>query len=712
MVSRDDGAEEAMGTNPEWPTRPAATVTGLAVNLMVAPEVPEGLEALLLADPADTDDEKACRDAFQLIMQGFHAATRTLSDGYQEACKEVQTIVRRSLRKSTAIDCTFVWGASAAVRRWVKAVHLAIDCMGKSLEEQSCLLQAAQQARKEATEDILALLPTEESPYLTPVVPKEDILTLALQATRNHMEKAIEAINVQLLALVQCHIPPQQAGVFLASLLQAMCSYQQEMDGMATSKVILPGQIVPNLWGVSQTMMEGLTLLGPLNCPASWPASLVEWVSVEPINKATPFGLTTPVKHDTSSVPGKGKPHPGSSSKKLAPPKQITEYWEDDERKKEDEESHWWEEERHQKKPSGPVLSLNEHEESVTLLTSKAAPSRVSQAPGLPTRTPSEGKRSRSKVQQASPVWFNSSEDKPLSDKAGEPEPKSRKRDHTTPELMIIDDNDDDPLPERPKGMGKKEKSHAYTQEEIDGLESLLLRLKSEARSIQYSMETAGLTKYRNNHVLGLRGAPNTDDHSTYLSKVKKESWSYPAKGNLSTVRQFIEELEGCLDAEKRLLADKTLRDKGMPGIPQESIPKGGKWELIKACYVMKVLRSIKGETIDTKHPDYSQDQNIGLYDIVSPASMRKVERSGQITVRGKSIKGSVDYGYCPLCQYASQNHRTLNNHVRMHFCLSMACGMPDCWYVTHSADSMWKHAAKHGLHTAEPIAINPPKKK
>ena len=168
---------------------------------------------------------------------------------------------------------------------------------------------------------------------------------------------------------------------------------------MATSQVILPSQVVPNLWGVSQIMMEGLTLLGPLNCPTSWPASLVKWVSAESISKATPVGLTTPVKCDTSSVPSKGKLHLGSSGKKSAPPKQITDYWEDDERKKEDEESCWQEEERCQKKPSGPVLSLDEHEESVTLLTSKAAPSRVSQAPRLPAHAPSEGKRSRSKVQ-------------------------------------------------------------------------------------------------------------------------------------------------------------------------------------------------------------------------------------------------------------------------------------------------------------------------
>ena len=133
---------------------------------------------------------------------------------------------------------------------------------------------------------------------------------------------------------------------------------------------------------------SSLTLLGPLNCPPSWPASLVEWVSAEPINKATLVGLTTPVKRNTS-IPSKGKLHPGSSGKKSALPKRITNYWEDDERKKEDEEFRRWEEERCQKKPSGPVLSLDEHEELVTLLTSKAAPSRVSQGSGLPPCAPS-----------------------------------------------------------------------------------------------------------------------------------------------------------------------------------------------------------------------------------------------------------------------------------------------------------------------------------
>ena len=411
MVSAIDRAGEVTGTNPVQPPVRGPTITSPDINIAVALDVP------LLANPgdlADTDDEKACWEAFQLIMQGFRTVTHTLSDEYQQACKEVQTIVRKSLRRSTALDCTFVWGASAAICCWEQAVHPAMDCLGESIEEQSRLLQEAQKAGKEAMEDILNLLPAEESPYLTPVVPREDILILALTATWNHTEKAIDTIGIQLSALVHRHVPPDQAGVFLASLLQVMCSYQQEMDGMATSQVILPGQIVPNLWGVSRCVMEGLTLLGPLSCPASWPASLVEWIFAEPAKKTMPGVLTTPAKHDTSGS-HKGKLPLGSSGKKSGPPKQVTNYWDDPERDQEDAEAHRWEEEKCQKKkPSGPVLSLDEHEEPISVLTSKAVPSWVSQAPGQPTHTPSNNKRGRGKVQQASPVPFNSSDDEPL----------------------------------------------------------------------------------------------------------------------------------------------------------------------------------------------------------------------------------------------------------------------------------------------------------
>ena len=144
------------------------------------------------------------------------------------------------------------------------------------------------------------------------------------------------------------------------------------------------------------------------------------------------------------------------------------------------------------------------------------------------------------------------------------------------------------------------------------------------------------------------------------------------------------------------------LRDRGMLGIPQESSKSGP----IKARYVIRVLRSVEGHIIDACDSDYRCDWNIGLYDIMSAASTKKVEKHGQILWKGHSVSGKVSYGYCPFCSYASTNHRTLNNHIRMHLRLSLACGMPDCWFITHSAESMWKHTATHKLQTSEPIAV------
>ena len=84
---------------------------------------------------------------------------------------------------------------------------------------------------------------------------------------------------------------------------------------------------------------------------------------------------------------------------------------------------------------------------------------------------------------------------------------------------------------------------------------------------------------------------------------------------------------------------------------------------------------------------------------------MNHVEKNGQVIYGGQVFQKKVDAGYYPLCTYSSQNLQMLNNHVRLHFRMTMFCNMPDCWYISHSAEDMWKHVAGHSLAHAEPIA-------
>ena len=468
---------------------------------------------------------------------------------------------------------------------------------------------------------------------------------------------------------------------------------------MATNQVFLLSQIIPNLWGSRRGLLEGLSLLGPPSCSASWPASLVEWVTAIPAPQNVLGSSKTPTK---SNPPPSGvvKATLDSGKKSHQSAKQVAGlFWGDPERGKEDAEA-CKQEEKCRKKSTGPVLSLGDHEDSVTDLMKRAALSWVSQPLN---KASSSSSRDWGKVRVKHPAT-DQLDDEPLSNRSDDPKAKSRKRD-PIPDLVVLEDDDSTPLPGKIKGMGKKARTHNPGEDE--GFEALSQHLKGEARAIQYNLELAILTEYWNLHIPNLKGPPNTDNHSAYLSSVKDIPWSYPAKGNLITTCQFFKDLKASKDREAIEVRDNILQEKGMMGILQESLKAGP----IKCRYIIFVLCSVEGQIIDARNLDYGRDWNIGLYDIISPASTRKVEKSVTLIYKGRVVQGKVTYGYCPFCSYASTNHQTLNNHIQTHLHLTLACGMKDCWFVTHSSDLMWKHAASHRLTVSEPIAVGFKKK-
>ena len=154
-------------------------------------------------------------------------------------------------------------------------------------------------------------------------------------------------------------MPEVQAGILLNTILQVTCSFRQEMDNMATNQVFLPSQFVPNLWGSHRGLFEGLSLLGPPSCLASWPASLVERVTAVPACPNVLGSSQTPTKSNLPSS-GAAKTTPDSGKKPHQSAKQAARlFWKDDARKKEDVEAQKLEEKR-RKKSTGPTLSLGD----------------------------------------------------------------------------------------------------------------------------------------------------------------------------------------------------------------------------------------------------------------------------------------------------------------------------------------------------------------
>ena len=505
-------------------------------------------------DGEEPGEPEEPQEPYQIVLQGFRTISQTLLVAYGAACSEIHTIVQKSLTKATAEDRTFVWGASGAIRHWLDSIKPAMATMEKSTKDQVQLLAEARQAGKDALDSILEYIPEEQEQqaHLTSVFPRATpLLAAALAVARHHTDGVLRNIHAQLVTLAKEHVPPEQTGALFNTILQMTCSFRQEMDNMATNQVLLPNQIVPNLWGSHRGLLEGLSLLGPPSCSASWPMSLVEWVTAVPACQNVSSSSKTPTKPN-QSLSGTAKTTPDSGKKHSA--KQAAGlFWGDDARRKEDAEACQLEQKR-RKKSTGPILSLGDHEDTIANLLKRAPASRISQP---------LSKASTSGSKHWEKVWGKHPpaklDDEPLSNRADEPKAKNCKRE-ATPDLVVLEDDDSTPLPGKSKSAGKK--GHTQTPDEEEAIEAL--------------------------------------------------------------------------------------------------------------CQCLKRLKRVVS-----------------------------------LIYKGRVVQGKVTHGYCPFCSYASTNHRTLNNHIRMHLHLTLACGMKDCWFVTHNSDVKWKHAAYHGLNTSEPIVVN-----
>ena len=252
------------------------------------------------------------------------------------------------------------------------------------------------------------------------------------------------------------------------------------MDEMAINLLFPGSQLVPNVWGAHREVLEGPSLVAPSSCSASWPASLVERVAPFPGTSGQSGSAKTPTK---PSNPGANKLTPGSGKKTKSIQQAARMFWGDKKKREKEEADARAQEEKRRKKPSGPILSLDEHEHSITELTNRAAPSRSAQPSG---KTPSSAPKDWVKPRRDPKAVPDLSNDEPLSDQANKPKAKACKRD-PTPELVVVDDDNSTPLP----GKQKTPKKSLPVEEEAT--EALIQRLKGEARAVQYNLELAAL---------------------------------------------------------------------------------------------------------------------------------------------------------------------------------------------------------------------------
>ena len=252
----------------------------------------------------------------------------------------------------------------------------------KVTKDPTKLLADARKAGQDAVDAVLDLIPEVEH-KLPPVYPRIDVASV-LNISHHHTEKALKNAHTQISDLIWTHLAgPEQAGVFFNTILPMTCSFWHQMDEMAINLLFPGSQLVPNLWSAHREVLEGLSLVAPPSCSASWSASLVECVTPVPGTSGQSGSAKTPTK---PCNPRAGKLTPGSGKKTTQIKQAVGVFWSDKKKREKEDADARGQEEKHRKRPSGPILSLDEHEGPVAELTNRATPSRSTQPSG---KTPS-----------------------------------------------------------------------------------------------------------------------------------------------------------------------------------------------------------------------------------------------------------------------------------------------------------------------------------
>ena len=209
------------------------------------------------------------------VLQGFQTVAQTFSATYGNASTDIQRVIQRSLRESTNDNRTFIYGASNIIRHWVESVCPAMG--GNQTGNDGTEVGKDTKVTKDPTQLLAdALKAGQDAVKAVPVYPRIDVAS-ALTISRHYTEEALKNAHSQISDLVRTHVAgPEQAGVFFNTILPITCSFRHQMDEMAINLLFPGSQLVPNVWGARREVLEGLSLVLPPSCSASWPASLVE----------------------------------------------------------------------------------------------------------------------------------------------------------------------------------------------------------------------------------------------------------------------------------------------------------------------------------------------------------------------------------------------------------------------------------------------------
>ena len=181
-----------------------------------------------------------------------------------------------------------------------------------------------------------------------------------------------------------------------------------------------------------------------------------------------------------------------------------------------------------------------------------------------------------------------------------------------------------------------------------------------------------------------LTGSPNNTHHVDLLSQLLNEGQLGLNIIHLDTcIEEVMEDASNSKQAHRLLKALREVRG--------EKMGRSGMYPE----YVMKAFLAPQSQSVIQKGDNNHWDTSamIGLY------NLHKYEAVGKGNKKVDSKM--VTKGYCPFCKYSAGNNGSINNHICVHYCLVLECGLTNCNIILYDAEQMVSHTKdKHKLET------------
>ena len=273
----------------------------------------------------------------------------------------------------------------------------------------------------------------------------------------------------------------------------------------------------------------------------------------------------------------------------------------------------------------------------------------------------------------------------------------------TVPALSGMPEKETEPPKKKNKKNKRKADFEKFREQEREAKAKEMA--KAMHRKHQHEQDFRAVRDYRKNLPDELLNTINGADHSGFLLQKLEKEGNYMSKRNghrrnLMTVKKLLSWIaKHANEPAKYLKEAQSFIKSTFPMV--QGMPSRNKWSPELA---VQVLMDCFDECIDCEDSEYGNEQNIGLHDVIHPTAMARVMATETYTVEGIPTTVRVDFAYCPFCSYTASHHRSLNNHVRMHFRAMMVCGWPGCYFVHIQAFRMIEHSAEaHGMARAKP---------